>query len=205
MATTSQTFSANGGFTWQAPAGVNTVQAECWGSGADNQIQTGGAGGSYAKTNAVSVVPGTVYNVYVAGTGAGNVSQFYLGASIYCKAIGGTTSISGSIGDTLVAGGAGGGHSGNGGGGGGGCGNGAAGNGVASSGNPGGAGGTGGNGGGNGGNGGNSGSDGQNGHAPGGGAGGGGAGSAFAAIGAIGQVKLTWTVPTNVLIACTIS
>src|SRR5512139_464819 len=101
METTSQTITATG--TWQAPAGVNTVIAECWGGGAggsNNGSATarpggGGGGGGYSKTNAVSVIPGKTYAVTVGAQvnaeTAGNYSQFAGEASTSCYAKGGST------------------------------------------------------------------------------------------------------------------
>lgn len=71
-----QTFNANG--TWQCPAGVIAVKAECWGGGGAGGMGTGnpaegggGAGGSYARKNAYAVTAGNTYTVTVgAATGA---------------------------------------------------------------------------------------------------------------------------------------
>jgi hypothetical protein len=71
-----QTFDATG--SWQAPAGVTAVKAECWGGGGSGGMGTGnpaegggGAGGSYARKNAYAVTSGNTYTVTVgAATGA---------------------------------------------------------------------------------------------------------------------------------------
>ena len=70
-----------GSGTWMSPAGVTSVQVECWGGGgaggtacrpgATTATGGGGAGGAYAKLNSFSVTPGTVYTITV---GAGGVS-----------------------------------------------------------------------------------------------------------------------------------
>ena len=63
--------------TWLCPAGVYSLQVECWGgggsggggaSGGTGKAGGGGAGGSYVKNTSVTVVPGTTYTVTV-GTG----------------------------------------------------------------------------------------------------------------------------------------
>jgi hypothetical protein len=76
-----QTFSASG--TWQAPAGVTSVKAECWGGGGTGGMGTGnpaegggGAGGAYARKNAYPVTSGNTYTVTVgAATGAHNTTS----------------------------------------------------------------------------------------------------------------------------------
>ena len=67
--------------TWLCPAGVTSVQVECWGGGgaggtavrpvATTATGGGGAGGAYAKLNSFAVTPGNTYTVTV---GAGGVS-----------------------------------------------------------------------------------------------------------------------------------
>lgn len=90
-----QTFLTSG--TWTCPTGVTSVQVECWGAGGNggtfvpavpddpstktNEFQPsisgyGGGGGAYARTDAVTVVPGTVYTIQVATGGAVNESWF---------------------------------------------------------------------------------------------------------------------------------
>ena len=74
------TFSTPGTWSWVCPVGVTTVQVECWGGGGtggssrrpggSNGYGGGGGGGAYAKSNSVTVVPGTAYTVFV---GAGGV------------------------------------------------------------------------------------------------------------------------------------
>ena len=72
--------------TWLCPAGVYSVQVECWGaggsggggaSGGAGKAGGGGAGGSYVKNTSLTVVPGTIYNVNVGVGGApgGTVSS----------------------------------------------------------------------------------------------------------------------------------
>ncbi|HVM46536.1 MAG TPA: autotransporter-associated beta strand repeat-containing protein [Candidatus Acidoferrum sp.] len=70
------TYTTAGTFTWTCPAGVTSVQAECWGAGGAGGSATvnttcggGGGGGGYSKGNAVSVNPGTGYTVTVGAAG----------------------------------------------------------------------------------------------------------------------------------------
>jgi len=68
---------AAGDFTWTCPAGVTSVQVECWGGGgsgstvSQNRVGGGGAGGAYAKLNSYAVSAGNTYYIRV---GAGGVS-----------------------------------------------------------------------------------------------------------------------------------
>jgi hypothetical protein len=214
--TQSATFSTHGTGTWTAPAGVTSVKAECWGSGATMQSianRIGGGGGEYAQEPAVAVTPGNSYAYAVsAGDAASPVNSTFTGDSVTVVAHGASTQAgaTGSSNSIHFNGGDGGSVSGfpsGGGGGGSSAGTstaGAAGN--ANSGNTGGAGGTAPSGGGSGGTGGTypGHESGFNGSAPGGGGGGlavdsGGATTGTAGIGADGQVKLTW-VTSNTLI-----
>lgn len=62
--------------TWVCPAGVTSVDVECWGGGGSGGSATsskykaggGGGGGSYVKST-IAVVPGTVYNITVGSGG----------------------------------------------------------------------------------------------------------------------------------------
>jgi hypothetical protein len=75
--TTVVTTSAGGSYTWTCPAGVTSVQVECWGAGAGgngsgtSEGGPGGGGGEYTQEPAYPVVPGTVYNYIVGSGGAG--------------------------------------------------------------------------------------------------------------------------------------
>lgn len=83
-----QTFSTTG--TWTCPAGVTSVQVECWGAGGagGSAVGTstnsrraaagGGAGGAYVIST-ISVVPNTIYTVTV---GTGGVSSTSNGVSV---------------------------------------------------------------------------------------------------------------------------
>jgi hypothetical protein len=186
--------------TWTAPAGVTSVQAECWGPGGNGANSAyfnvygtdqwmgggGGGGGAYAKRNSLAVTSGTQYSVVV-GAGGGSTQTSFAGSGCLADygrnggtsqtygvpGIGGSGgSSSNSVGDTKVSGTDG-----------------------TTAGNP---------YGGNGGAGANGGAGGAGaafsmpaypGTAPGGGGGGGltGAGSHSGASGAVGQVRLTYT------------
>src|SRR5262245_61433581 len=63
------TFTTAGNMTWTCPAGVTSVQVECWGGGGggggvgkDYNVGGGGAGGSYVRHTITPVTPGTTYN-----------------------------------------------------------------------------------------------------------------------------------------------
>lgn len=81
VAQTTQTYTSSGEFT--VPAGVATLQVECWGAGGGggssdaNKGQPrsggGGGGGGYSKKISVSVTPGVSYPVNVGIGGAGGV------------------------------------------------------------------------------------------------------------------------------------
>ena len=86
--------------TWTCPAGVTSIQVECWGGGGagggargNPSAGGGGAGGSYVKNTSITVVPGTTYTVTVAAavTGTtnnganGNDSWFSSAATIMAK------------------------------------------------------------------------------------------------------------------------
>lgn len=67
--------------TWTCPAGVTSVQVECWAGGAGGGCVYGavsfgnsanaGGGGAYSKLNTYSVTPGNNYTVTVGTGGAG--------------------------------------------------------------------------------------------------------------------------------------
>lgn len=77
-----QTFNATG--SWQAPAGVTSVKAECYGGGGAggsaraiaNAGGGGGAGGAYTVTNAYPVTSGSTYTVTVGGGGVASTGTF---------------------------------------------------------------------------------------------------------------------------------
>jgi len=102
---TTETFTtAVVGATWQAPAGVVSVDVECWGAGgagggdtSDNTVAgSGGGGGAYAKKT-ITVTPLTNYSYTVGdgvagGTGKGTDgtdSSFTGDAAVQCVADGG--------------------------------------------------------------------------------------------------------------------
>jgi hypothetical protein len=108
---TVETYTNLGDVSWQCPAGVITVQVECWGCGGTGYQNIGddggggGGGGAYAKTNAISVSPGKSYTVHIQ---AGNTaySNFVGESSGECRAANGVGNQTGSA--EQKAGGAGG-------------------------------------------------------------------------------------------------
>ncbi len=122
--TSPQTFSATG--TWTCPAGVTSVQVECWGAGGAGgsakgtstlrAAAGGGAGGAYAKST-ISVTAGVTYTVTV-GTGgitsltngtasAGGDSWFSTNSTILAKGGAGANSLVCSTAELTSSGGAG--------------------------------------------------------------------------------------------------
>lgn len=115
-----QTFNATG--SWQAPAGVTSVESECWGGGGAGGKATGnpaegggGAGGAYARKDAYAVTSGNTYTVTVgAATGAntgttvvnGNDSWFD-NSSTGVLAKGGAGGVAATVNSTNGAGGTG--------------------------------------------------------------------------------------------------
>lgn len=216
---TVETFTTPGDATWTAPAGVTSIQVECWGGGAagsranatNNTGRGGGGGGGYGKRNAMTVTPGNNYSYHVGAGGTdsstpvnGENSTFTGDASVQCIGTGatsvadnttnGTAGATGSTGDVTHDGGSGANGSGsNSGGGGEGAGT------TATGGNASGTTGGSGTDGGNGGSGqtcaSGGGTAGNPGTAPGGGGGGGCRGNAVrnGGAGAAGQIKLTYT------------
>lgn len=207
MATTSQIFISSG--AWVCPDSVISVSVECWGGGGGGGVGNvswggggGGGGGAYAKKNYLSVTPGVSYSIAAASVSYevdGQASAFESdciaaggkGASHRTKGLGGLATD--SVGDIKYNGGDGRNgylhiEGGVGGGGGGGAGSGGDGTnalvfrggaGTAVSG-------------------GNGGDNNQNGNVYGGGGGGGDEGK-NGGNGATGQVKITWTVPINIV------
>jgi len=206
VATDSTTYTVPGTWTWTCPAGINTVQIECWGAGGNGgDEQSGGGGGAYSKKNSFAVSRGVSYSVGVSNTAWSGYTWFNNMSTCYAQSgYGGSyqesnNSKGGSdcLGDTTYIGGNGATGSGPDGGG--------AGGGAGSSGNGGNASGMTGGAGGNpdGGAGGNGGDFNwllpTNGYAPGGGGGGNYEYYSTTVPGKPGQVKLTWTVPINVV------
>jgi hypothetical protein len=117
--TTSVYIPSTNPMSWTCPAGVTTIQVEAIGGGAGARTATssnghvtgGGGGGSYARRNAITVVPGTVYSVMsigaggTAGVAGGTTSATINGVTI--SAPGGSTGVV-SVASTNVAGGVGG-------------------------------------------------------------------------------------------------
>lgn len=115
-----QTFNATG--SWQAPAGVTSVKAECWGGGGSGGMGTGnpaegggGAGGAYARKDAYAVSAGSTYTVTVgAATGAHSTTSVVNGndswfdnSSTGVLAKGGAGGVAATVNSTNGAGGVG--------------------------------------------------------------------------------------------------
>jgi hypothetical protein len=214
---TTVTLTAASSSPWNVPAGVTTVQVQCWGPGGDGHSSTGtasgagGGGGEYASETALAVPSGGTAS-FTVGSGGSGTSTVFTGSSVTVTAhagtnapgVGGANGVggSGSTNATHFTGGDGGnGLSGTGKGGGGGgssagtaAGGSAGGNGGIGSG---GSGGTAPSGGGNGGAGGGSTANGVAGSTPGGGGGGGGGTTHSGGGGADGQITLTYTASTS--------
>lgn len=83
-------------YTWTCPAGVTSVTVTCYGGGAGGTGYPGGGGGGGACAVSVSsVTPGSNYTVVVGGGGTANTfenggsSEFKLGSTYICAAVGG--------------------------------------------------------------------------------------------------------------------
>ena len=104
MAATTDTY--NSSTTWLCPAGVTSVQVECWGGGGGSggtstsasRVGGGGAGGAYVKNTTITVAAGTTYTITV---GAGGTAGAGVAAGFGGK--GGSSSFSGSGITTLTA------------------------------------------------------------------------------------------------------
>jgi len=108
-----ETFLASG--TWTCPAGVTSIQIECWGAGGGGGgnytidakgAGGGGGGGAYSKKNTYAVTPGNTYNFYVgakgavtasADGGAGGDSYWVIQDASSCSAKGGAGGKVGTI------------------------------------------------------------------------------------------------------------
>jgi len=67
-----ETFLSSSASPWTCPAGVTSVQVECWGGGGAGYETTtsypgAGSGGAYSKKNSLIVVPGNTYTYVVGG------------------------------------------------------------------------------------------------------------------------------------------
>jgi hypothetical protein len=76
-----QAFTTTGGQTWTVPAGVTSIQVECYGGGgggggntAGFNLTRGGGGGGYAKVNSISVTAGATVYINVGTGGAVTVN-----------------------------------------------------------------------------------------------------------------------------------
>ena len=80
--TTTTTFSTPGSGNWTAPAGVTSVNVQCWGAGGAGGAggEGGGGGGEYASETTYTVVPGNIYPYTVGAGGTVSSSGNYFSA-----------------------------------------------------------------------------------------------------------------------------
>ena len=108
-----QEFTTAGTFSWVAPAGVTSVSVVAVGAGGIGDScspRIGGAGGSLAYKNNISVTPGNSYTVVVAPSGGGSgTSSYFINASTVNAPSGGSNSACLSASPTGDGGGRGGG------------------------------------------------------------------------------------------------
>lgn len=100
----------NSSNTFTVPAGVTSVQVECWGggggggsAGGNNSEAGGGSGGAYVKNTSISVTPNSQYAIVVGGGGtAGNPGgQSFFSSASTILAVGGNNG-GGAIGNNSV-------------------------------------------------------------------------------------------------------
>ena len=114
-AQTTVPFNATG--TWYCPAGVSTVQVECWAGGGAGGGATGapaagggGAGGSYVKNTSIAVTAGTTYTVTVGTGGIGGLiagpkgGDSWFNTTSTIRAIGGNGGALGNVSNVSAAG-----------------------------------------------------------------------------------------------------
>lgn len=103
---TSQRFTAGSG-NWTAPAGVTSVDAQCWGAdgGGGNGAGGGGGGGEYAEETSLVVTPG---NSYAYSVGAGGIGGAAGTNTVHNGAAGGATTMAGDVKTVTAHGGSGG-------------------------------------------------------------------------------------------------
>ena len=92
-----QEFTTAGTFSWVAPASVTSVSVVAVGAGGIGDScspRIGGAGGSLAYKNNISVTPGNSYTVVVAPSGGGSgTSSYFINASTVNAPSGGSNSV----------------------------------------------------------------------------------------------------------------
>jgi hypothetical protein len=62
-------YTSAGSYTWQAPAGVTSVDLTLIGAGADGDGNNGGGGGSFIYKTGIPVTPGNNYSIVVGAHG----------------------------------------------------------------------------------------------------------------------------------------
>jgi len=76
--TVTDVYETAGTFSWEAPAGITSVDVECWGAGGGGGGQTGrtaGGGGAFAGKDGISVTGGSSYTVVVGAGGIGSTAN----------------------------------------------------------------------------------------------------------------------------------
>ena len=127
-ATSTDTYSTAGTFTWTAPAGVTSVTVQVWGGGGrggsisggyGEATGGGGGGGAYSSKTNIAVTPGNGYTVVVGAgsnsTSAGGNSYFINTSTVLARGGNSATSSTGAsggatatgVGDTKYSGGGG--------------------------------------------------------------------------------------------------
>ena len=107
------TFNTAGTTTWTCPAGVNTLQVECWGGGGaggggvhtsagsnTSQNGGGGGGGAYARRISVPVTPGNNYTITIPAAAVSGANGTANGAG---QVNGGTVTFTGDGAVTVTA------------------------------------------------------------------------------------------------------
>lgn len=103
---TSQRFTAGSG-NWTAPAGVTSVDAQCWAGdgGGGNGAGGGGGGGEYSEVTTLAVTPGNSYAYSVGSGGSGGASGTN---TVHNGVAGGNTTMAGDVATVTAHGGSGG-------------------------------------------------------------------------------------------------
>lgn len=100
LVNTVNTFNDPGVGHWICPAGVSSIQVECWGAGAAGSAGGGGGGGGeYAKEASVTVTPGKTYIFAIGKPGVPNTGK----SSAYNGARDGASTIFYGITNTVTA------------------------------------------------------------------------------------------------------
>lgn len=110
---TVETLDTTASSPWTCPAGVTSIDIECWGAGANGTSGdgftfggNGGGGGAYAQRLAVAVTPGNTYSFVVDSSGGASETNWDSGVCVAKSAIGTTGGLGDSgVGDVRYSGG----------------------------------------------------------------------------------------------------